>query len=73
MDKLLQAMRKKEQSRKRKATKDFLAKMDKLEAETLTEIETAVGLAKHKARGIAEKLYGPDNDRIKKLFETKSQ
>jgi hypothetical protein len=36
-----------------------------------------VGTAKHKAKGIAEKLYGPDHDRITKLFdavyETESQ
>ena len=66
-------MRLAETMRQTFATEAFIAKMDKLEAEILAEIEVSIGLAKHKARGIAEKLYGPDHDRIKKLFETKLQ
>lgn len=69
IDKLIKAMRRKEQRRKLKATKDFLAKMDRLEAEALAEIEVSIGTAKHKAKGIAEALYGPDHDRITKLFD----
>lgn len=58
IDKLLQAMRRKEQRRKRKETKDFLAKMDRIEAETLAEIDTMVRRAKHKVLRIEERLYG---------------
>lgn len=70
MDKSLQAMRRKEQRRKRKATKDFLAMMDRLEAEALADIEVSIGLAKHKARGITEKLYGPSSNIIERMIGT---
>jgi hypothetical protein len=73
MDKLLQAMRRKEQRRKRKATKDFLAKMDRLEAEALDEIEASVGSAKHKASGITEKLYGPSSNIIERMLGTENE
>jgi hypothetical protein len=73
----IRKMRRDEGSRKLKAAKAFSKKMNKLEAEALAEIATMVGTAKHKAKGIAEKLYGPDHDRITKLFdavyETESQ
>ena len=66
-------MRRKEQRRKRKATKDFLAKMDRLEAETLAEIAASVSSAKHKASGITEKLYGPSNNIIERMLGTETE
>lgn len=66
---IIKSMRLAETMRQTFATEAFTAKMDRLEAEALAEIAAMVSTAKHKARGITEKLYGPDNDRIKKMFE----
>lgn len=70
MDKLLRAMRRKEQRRKRKATKDFLARMNELEREALAEIESSVRTAKHKVLRIEERLYGPNSNIIERMLGT---
>ena len=63
-------MSRKEQARQATALYDFLVKMDRLEEEALAEIATMVSTAKHKASGITEKLYGPDNGIIKRMLGT---
>lgn len=70
IDKLIKAMRRKEQRRKLKATKDFLAKMNKLEEEALAEIDTMVRSAKHKVLKIEERLWGPSSGIIERMLGT---
>ena len=66
-------MNRQEQARQATALYDFLVKMDKLEAEALAEIDAMVRSAKHKAKGITEKLYGPSSGIIEKMLGTKLQ
>lgn len=72
IDKLLRAMRTKEQRRKRKATKDFLVRMNELEIAAISEIDAMVRQAKYKVLRIEERLYGTSGNGAFKNFLDKT-